>query len=291
MKGFKRLGIFLLTNLLVMTMLSVVMSFINVPMDQLWGLLIICAVFGFGGSLISLLMSKFMVKMAYKVQLVDPASASGKLRFVVDTLARMAEYHKIRMPEVGVFPSDAPNAFATGASKNKALIAFSSGLLASLSEEEIAAVAGHEMTHVIEGDMVTMSLMMGLVNTFVMFLARVLAFALDMALRDNRGRGGLGYFGYMLVVIVLQNVLMLLAYIPISYFSRQREFRADAGAAKLVSPGAMIDALKGISGNRQPVSSKATAADMAMIDNKRKVSLFSTHPSIEARIERLQKLL
>jgi len=291
MRGFRRLGIFLLTNILVMMMLSVIMSFIKVPMDQAWGLLIMCAVFGFGGSLISLWMSKFMVKMAYKVKLIDPASASGKLRFVVDTIQKMAEFHQIRMPEVGVFPSPTPNAFATGASKNKALIAFSSGLLESLSEEEIAAVAAHEMTHVTEGDMVTMSLMMGLVNTFVMFLARILAFALDMAMRDNRGRGGLGYFGYMLVVIVLQNVLMLLAYIPISYFSRQREYRADGGAAKLVSPLAMISALRAIGSSKQPATGKAAAADMAMINNHRKVSLFSTHPSIEDRIERLQKLL
>jgi len=291
MTGLRRLGIFLLTNALVLTMLSVVMSFIKVPMDQAWGLLIMCAVFGFGGSLISLWMSKFTVKLAYKVKLIDPNTASGKLGFVVDTIRKMAEYNKIRMPEVGVFPSDAPNAFATGATKNKALIAFSSGLLDSLSEEEIAAVAGHEMTHVIQGDMVTMSLMMGLVNTFVMFLARILAFALDIALRDNRGRGGLGYFGYMLVVIVLQNVLFLLAYIPISYFSRQREYRADAGAAKLVNPLAMISALRAIGGSKQPVPGKATAADMAMINNRRKVSLFSTHPSIEARVERLQRMM
>lgn len=291
MSGLRRFGIFLLTNILVMLMLSVVMSFIQVPMDQAWGLLILCAVFGFGGSLISLWMSKFTVKLAYKVKLIDPKTASGKLGFVVDTIRKMAEYNKIRMPEVGVFPSQAPNAFATGASKNKALIAFSTGLLDALSEEEIAAVAGHEMTHVLEGDMVTMSLLMGLVNTFVMFLARILAFALDIALRDNRGRGGLGYFGYMMVVIVLQNVLFLLAYIPISYYSRQREYRADAGAAKLVNPAAMISALRAIGGSKAQVNTKAAATDMAMINNRRKVSLFSTHPSIEDRVTRLQRLM
>jgi len=289
MRGFRRLGIFLLTNILVMMMLSVIMSFIKVPMDQAWGLLIMCAVFGFGGSLISLWMSKFMVKMAYKVKLIDPASASGKLRFVVDTIQKMAEFHQIRMPEVGVFPSPTPNAFATGASKNKALIAFSSGLVDRLSEDELAAVAGHELSHITSGDMVTMTLLMGVVNTFVMFFARIVTFAIDNAMRDNRG-GGLGFFGYMLVVTVLQNVLMLLAYIPISAISRHREYQADAGAAKLVGAGSMIEALKEISAAYHP-DKRTDSFALAKINNQRRVSLFATHPSIEARINRLQELM
>lgn len=291
MTGLKRIGIFVLTNILVMAMLSVILSLINIPMNQLWGLLTVCAVFGFGGSLISLWISKFTVKLAYRVQLIDPAQATGKLRFAYDTVRQMAEYRRIKMPEVGIFPSEAPNAFATGASRNSALIAFSTGLINSLNEEEIAAVAGHEMTHITEGDMVTMTLLMGMVNTFVMFVARILAFALDMAMRDNRGRGGLGYFGYMLVVMVLQNVLFLLAYIPISSYSRWREYRADAGAAKLINPGAMISALRAIDSYVTKDKGKQQAADMAMISNKRKVSIFATHPSIGDRIARLQQIM
>lgn len=291
MSALRRIGFFLLTNILVMMMLTVILSFVGLRMDDVGGLLVICAIFGFGGSLISLWMSKFTVKMAYKVKKINPANASSKELYVLDTIQKMAQYNKIKMPEVGIFPSNVPNAFATGATKNSALIAFSTGLINSLSEEEIAAVAGHEMTHVLQGDMVTMSLLMGLVNTFVMFVARILAFALDMALRDNKGRGGLGYFGYMLVVMLLQNVLFLLAYIPISAYSRHREYRADAGAAKLVSPMAMISALRALDLTNQPVSPKAMATDMAMINNKRKVSLFATHPTIEDRVRALEQML
>lgn len=291
MIGLRRIGIFLLTNLLVMAVLSIILSFIHVDMRQMWGLLIICALFGFGGSFLSLLMSKFTIKMAYRVQLIDPSNATGKYRTIYETIRQMAEYRRIRMPEVGIYPSEQPNAFATGASKNSALIAFSSGLVNRLSDEEVAAVAGHEMTHVTEGDMVTMTLLMGVVNTFVMFAARVITFALDVAMRDDRGRGGLGYFGYMLVVMVLQNVLMLLANIPICSYSRYREYRADAGAANLTSPGAMISALRMIDGFTAESKQRKTAADMAMISNKRRMSIFSTHPSLEQRIEHLQKLM
>lgn len=291
MSGLRRIGIFLLSNILVMFVLGIILRFVPLPQDQFWALLVVCAIFGFGGSFISLWLSKFTVKRAYRVQLIDPTTASGKVRFAYDTIQKMAEYHRIKMPQVGVFPSDTPNAFATGASKNSALIAFSTGLLATLNEDEIAAVAGHEMTHVMEGDMVTMTLLMGLVNTFVMFVARILATALDIALRDKRGRGGLGYFGYILVVSLLQNILFLLAYIPISAYSRHREYRADAGAARIVRPEAMISALRALGANDKPVSEKRYATDMAMINNKRKVSLFATHPSIEARILRLERMM
>jgi heat shock protein HtpX len=291
MKGLKRIGIFLLTNLLVMAVLSLILSVIRVDMSQMWGLLIICAVFGFGGSFLSLLLSKFTIKLAYKVQLIDASNSTGKLRIIYDTIRKMAEFRQIKMPQVGIYPSPQPNAFATGATKNSALIAFSSGLVDRLSEEELAAVAGHEMTHVTEGDMVTMTLLMGVVNTFVMFAARVITFAIDMAMRDDRGRGGLGFFGYMLVVMVLQNVLMLLANIPICSYSRYREYRADAGAASLTSPVAMISALRMIDSFSSEAKTRKTAADMAMISNKRRMSIFSTHPSLEQRIERLQKLM
>ncbi|NLO11883.1 MAG: protease HtpX [Candidatus Cloacimonetes bacterium] len=291
MKSLTRIGLFIITNILVMMVLSAILAFFNIPMDQLWGFLVVCAIFGFGGSFISLFLSKFMVKRAYRVKLIDPANAQGKELFVVETIRNMADHHRIKMPQVGVFPSVSLNAFATGARKNSALVAFSDSLLYNLSEEEIAAVAGHEMTHIIEGDMVTMSLLMGLVNTFVMFLARILAAVLDSALKDDEGKGGLGFIGYRLVVMLLQNVLFLLAYIPVSAYSRHREYRADAGSAKLVGPAAMISALRALEQNVSPPSPKRMATDMAMIHNKRKVSLFATHPTIEDRVQRLQRMM
>ncbi|MDZ4183159.1 MAG: protease HtpX [Candidatus Cloacimonadaceae bacterium] len=290
MVGLKRFGIFFVTNLLVMAVLSVILSLINIPMDQMWGLLAICAIFGFAGSFISLWTSKFTVKLAYKVKLIKPLEAGGKERFLYDTILKMAEFEGIKMPEVGIYPSHDVNAFATGATRNSSLIAFSSGLLDSLTEDEIAAVAGHEMTHITQGDMVTMTLLMGMVNTFVMFLARVLAFALDVAMRDKRGRGGLGYFGYFIVVMLLQNVLFLLAYIPICSYSRHREYRADSGAARLTGAGNMINALQKIGRLHQP-EKKTDAYAMAKINNTRRASLYATHPALQDRIERLQKMI
>ncbi|MDP2172624.1 MAG: protease HtpX [Candidatus Cloacimonadaceae bacterium] len=290
MTGLKRFGIFIITNLLVMMVISVILSLINIPMDQLWGLLAICAIFGFAGSFISLWTSKFAVKLAYKVKLVKPEEASGKARFLYDTIEKMAAFEKIKMPEVGIYPSQDANAFATGATRNSSLIAFSSGLLDNLSEEEIAAVAGHEMTHITQGDMVTMTLLMGLVNTFVMFLARVLAFALDVAMRDKNGRGGLGFFGYFIVVMLLQNVLFLLAYIPICSYSRFREYRADGGAARLTGAANMINALEKI-GRLHVPEKKTDAYATAKINNTRKASLYATHPAMKDRIERLRKMI
>jgi heat shock protein HtpX len=286
----RRIGIFLFTNLLVMLVLGIVLQFIHLPQNQVISLLIICALFGFGGAFISLLLSKFSAKMAYRIQIVDPASATGKVKYLYDTIKQMAEYNRIRVPEIGVYQSEDSNAFATGASKNRSLIAFSTGLLNRLNEEEISAVAGHEMTHVLQGDMVTMTLLMGIVNTFVMFLARILATVLDMAMRDDRGRGGLGFFGYFLVVMVMQNVLMLLANIPLCAYSRHREYQADHGAAELTQPSYMITALEKIAGAHTP-QVKADAFSLAKINNNRRMSLFATHPPIEKRIEALRKMM
>ena len=167
-------------------------------------------------------------------------------------------------------------------------MAFSSGMLQTLSNDEIAAVAGHEMTHISEGDMVSMTLVMGLVNTFVMFLARIVATVLDSAMRGDRGRGGLGYMGYYLVVILLQNVLMVLAMIPVSYYSRYREYRADRGAAELTG-ASKCAALQKIDRYYAPENRQDSFA-LAKINNKKRISLFATHPSVEDRIERLRNL-
>lgn len=289
MSFLKRIGIFLLTNFLVMMAISIVINLLGLSMEGMWGMLVLCAMFGMGGSFISLLLSKSMAKWGYKIQILKPGVSHPKATFLHSAIESMAAERGIKTPEIGIYNSADANAFATGASANAALVAFSSGLVDRLSEDELAAVAGHELTHITNGDMVTMTLLMGVVNTFVMFFARILSFAIDNALRDNRG-GGLGYFGYMMVVTVLQNVLMLLAYIPISAFSRWREYRADAGAAKLAGAGAMIDALKQIAVSYAP-EKRSDSYALAKINNKRRVSLFATHPSIEDRIARLQAML
>lgn len=290
MTFIKRMSIFLITNFLVMAAISVIVSLLGFRMDGLWGLLILCAMFGMGGSFISLMLSKSMAKWSYKVQVIKPGVAHPKAAFfLLAAINNMAEQQGITPPEVGIYNSPDANAFATGASQNSALIAFSTGIIDKLNEDELAAVAGHELSHITNGDMVTMTLLMGIVNTFVMFFARIIAYAINSSLRDNRG-GGLGYFGYIMVVSLLQNALMLLAYIPISSYSRFREFRADAGAARLTGAIPMIEALKKISMAYHP-EKRSDSYALAKINNRRKVSLFSTHPSMEARIERLQALI
>lgn len=289
MKGLKRFGFYLLLNLLVVSMLSIIMAFVPMPKNQVYTLLVFCAIFGFAGSLISLFLSKFMAKKAYKIHIIDASAKDPKARFLYDTVHFLANEAGINCPEIGIYPSQDVNAFATGASRNNSLIAFSSGMLNLLSEEELAAVAGHEMTHISEGDMVSMTLVMGLINTFVMFGARIVATLLDSALRGDRGRGGLGYMGYYLVVILLQNILMFLAMIPASYYSRYREFRADKGAAHLTNSADMIAALEKI--ERYYIKDRRQDSfAMAKINSKAAASLFATHPPISKRIEKLRNL-
>jgi len=289
MAFLKRIGIFLITNLLVMLVLGFVVSILGLKFQETWGLLIICAIFGMGGSVISLFLSKPLVKASYKVQIVKPGVTHPKIAYLVSAVEAMAAERNLKTPEIGIYNSKDANAFATGASQNSALIAFSSALIDRLSEDELAAVAGHEMSHISNGDMVTMTLLMGVVNTFVMFFARILTVIIDNALRDDRG-GGLGYFGYMLVIMVLQNILMLLANIPIAAYSRWREFKADAGSANLVGAAPMIEALKKIAVAYVP-EKRTDSYALAKINNRKRMSLFATHPPIEVRIQRLQELL
>ncbi|HOH46515.1 MAG TPA: protease HtpX [Candidatus Cloacimonadota bacterium] len=285
MSGLKRIGLFLLTNFLVIITLSVIVSISGIRLENYSGLLVLCAVFGFAGSLISLLLSKTIVKASYKIQIIDSQNASGRLLDLYRAIHQMSQQLGFRTPEVGIYPSAEVNAFATGASANKALVAFSQGIVERLDDDELAAVAGHELSHIGNGDMITMTLLTGVANTFVMFFARVLASVIANSNRDNRG--GMGYFGYYLIVMLLENVMMLLAYIPISAFSRWREYGADAGAADLVGAGSMINALAKIDRNYVKDTKKDSFA-MAKIENRHRVSLWSTHPSIEARIKRLQ---
>jgi len=286
MSGLKRIGLFLATNLLVVIVISVIMSFLGLDSASYTGLLVMCLLFGMVGSFISLSISKWVAKISYKIQVIDPNTAQGKILHLHRTISQMAAYKGIQCPEVGVYASREVNAFATGASKNSALIAVSSALLDALNEDELAAVAAHEFSHIENGDMLTMTLLTGVANTFVMFFARILAFAISNAMRGDR-KGGLGVMGYWMMIILLENVLMLLAYIPVCYFSRWREYRADAGAAALTHPNSMIAALEKIDRNYFPEQKKDSYA-LAKINNRHRASLYASHPSIPQRIERLK---
>ncbi len=286
----KRVVLFLATNIAVLLLLSVVISVLG--LDR-WlaaeginyqGLLVFSAVIGFGGAFISLAMSKMMAKWSTGARVIDGTEGTTEY-WLVQTVKRLAEKAGIGMPEVAVYEG-APNAFATGAFRNSSLVAVSTGLVQSMSKEEVEAVLGHEIGHVANGDMVTLTLIQGVVNTFVIFLSRVVAFFVDkVVFRTERGVGP----GFYITAIVFQIVFGVLASIIVAWFSRQREFRADAAAADLLgSPRPMMSALARLGGlepGALPQSMKA-----AGITDKPSgfAALFSTHPPVEERIAALQ---
>ncbi len=282
---FRRILLFLLTNFLVVITLGILLNLIlpmlGIQVRGSTGLAIFCGIFGMGGAMISLLISRWIAKRAYHIQLVGPGDP---LYQMVEKLARHAN---IPTPEVGVYPSPEVNAFATGYSKNASLVAFSEGILHQMDRREIEAVAAHEVSHIANGDMVTLALLTGVANAFVMFFARAIASVIDQFLSDEEG-GGLGFFAYFIVVILLESVFMMLAYIPIAAFSRYREYRADAGSAELTSREAMIDALRRIHQQTQTVKGESTTFAMAKISSSKRASLWATHPPLEMRIRRLQ---
>ena len=286
----KRILLFVMTNLAVVVVLGVVASLLGVNRYltanglNLGALLGFALVMGFGGAIISLLISKPMAKWSAKVQIID-GTGSADERWIVDTVRGFADKAGIGMPEVGIFPGD-PNAFATGAFKNNALVAVSTGLLQGMTREEVEAVIGHEVAHVANGDMITMTLIQGVMNTFVVFLSRVIGYAVDSFLnKNNENRSGPG-IGYYATTIVLDIVLGFLAAIIVAWFSRQREFRADAGAAQLMGRRQpMINALARLGGTHTQELPKSMAA-MGIAGGIGK--LFSTHPPIEERIAALQ---
>lgn len=290
----KRWGLFLTVNILVLAVLGFIMQLVGIQKGDWVSLLLYCAVFGFAGAVISLFSSKALAKSSYKIQPLTRETASGKALYLYDTIEKMAAHKGIRMPEFGVYQAADNNAFATGASKNKSLIAFSSAIMDNLNEEELSAVAGHEMTHITEGDMVTTTLLMGTINTFVLFLANIIAAILSgrrgRGESDGRSTNMINTASQSAVAMVVQNVLMVLANIALCAHSRHREFIADAGSAKLTTPGHMITALEKISGGYVP-SKHQDAFAIAKINNFNPMSLFATHPPIEKRIERLQKMM
>lgn len=288
----KRILLFLLTNIAIMVVLSITLRILGVDSIlaengsdlNIQALVILSGVIGFGGSFISLLISKWMAKrMTGAVVITNPGSNIE--RWLLSTVEKQSKIVGIKMPEVAIFPSPAMNAFATGASKNKALVAVSQGLLDNMSEGEIEAVVGHEMSHVANGDMVTLALIQGVVNTFVVFLSRVVGHIVDrVILKNNQGHG----IGYFVTVMVSQVVLSILASTIVMYFSRKREFIADTGGADLAGHQNMINALKRL-GQVEPEALPEQMAAFGINDKGGIMALFSSHPPIEARIAALEE--
>jgi heat shock protein HtpX len=286
----KRIILFVLTNLAVVVVLGIVASLLGVNRFltpnglDLTALLGFALIMGFGGAFISLLISKPVAKWSSGVQVIaQPSNADEK--WLVDTVKKLADKSGIGMPEVGIFQGD-PNAFATGAFKNSALVAVSTGLLQNMTHEEIEAVLAHEVAHIANGDMVTMALIQGVMNTFVVFLSRVVGYAVDSFLRKNDSENTGPGMGYWITTIVLDIVLGFLAAIVVAWFSRQREFRADASAAQLMGrKQPMINALARLGGVHTAELPKSMAA-MGIAGGIGQ--LFSTHPPIEQRISALQ---
>jgi heat shock protein HtpX len=287
----KRIFLFVVTNLAIVVVLSIVAQLIGLDRwlamrgGSLDGLLVFAAFFGFAGSLISLAISKWTAKRMMGVRVIEQPSTSSE-QWLIETVRRLATQAGIGMPEVGVFDSPEPNAFATGARRNHALVAVSSGLLASMSRTEVEAVLGHEITHVSNGDMVTLALIQGVVNTFVFFLSRVIGEVVDRAIsRDNDSRG----MGYMVTVLVSQLVLGILASMIVMWFSRRREFRADAGGAHLSGRENMIAALERLRvAHEQPMPPQMDAFAISGRVGNGLTRLFMSHPPLEERIAALR---
>ncbi|NLJ51669.1 MAG: protease HtpX [Alcaligenaceae bacterium] len=288
-----RIVLFLATNLAIILVLSITTSIFGLNRwltDQgidYTSLLVFALIVGFTGSIISLLISKPMAKMSTRARVINPSQPANRQEaWLVETVSQFAQRAGIGMPEVAIYEG-APNAFATGAFKNNALVAVSTGLLQSMNEEEVAAVLGHEIAHVANGDMVTMTLIQGVVNTFVIFLARVVGYAIDRAVFRNEREGtGIGYF---LTVIVLEIVFGIVASMIVAWFSRQREFRADAGAAQLMgTPSSMIKALQRLQQLQEGELPKNIQA-LGISNSNKLANLFATHPPLEVRIQALAK--
>jgi heat shock protein HtpX len=286
----KRIVLFLITNLAVMLVLSVTLSLLGVNQwltangINFGMLLAFAAVIGFGGAFISLLMSKWMAKFSTGAQVIDTPQSADEV-WLVNSVRGFAEKAGIGMPEVAIFQG-APNAFATGAFKNSSLVAVSTGLLESMTREEVEAVIGHEVAHIANGDMVTLTLIQGVLNTFVVFLARVVGFFVDKVIfKTERGIGP----GFMITVFVCEIVFGILASIIVAWFSRQREFRADAGSAAMMgSPRSMIGALRRLGGAEPAALPQSLQAFGIAEGHNRLLALFSSHPPIPVRIAALE---
>lgn len=290
----KRIALFMATNMAVLAVAAVVLNLIGIEsilmtngVDlDLGALLIFSAVFGFAGSFISLAMSKWMAKRATGAQVIEsPRNATEN--WLLATVQRQAREAGIGCPEVAIYDSPEPNAFATGMSRNKSLVAVSTGLLRQMSQDEVEAVLGHEVSHVANGDMVTLALLQGVVNTFVIFLSRVIGFVVDrVVLRNERGLG----IGYFVTSIVAQIVLGFLASTIVAWYSRRREFRADHGGASLAGRDKMIAALRALQRGHMPSALPESMAAYGISGGIRQglQRFFMSHPPLEERISALQ---
>jgi heat shock protein HtpX len=285
---FKRVALFLATNLAVLALVSVVMSILGVNANQFGGLLVMAALFGFGGSIISLLISKWMAKRATGAHVIDTPRNEAE-QWLLATVRRQAQQAGIGMPEVAIYDAPEINAFATGANRNKALVAVSTGLLRAMERDEAEAVLGHEVSHVANGDMVTMALLQGVLNTFVIVLARVVGRVVDGYLSGGRDNGG-GGIGYYVIVFALDMVFGLFASMIAMWFSRHREFRADAGGASLAGRNKMIAALERLAQNHgQSTLPKQVAAFGISGGNGGGLRrLLMSHPPLDERIAALR---
>lgn len=295
----RRLLLFIATNLLVIMTISIVTSLLGLHHYlthygiNYTQLALFCAIWGTGGAFISLFMSKFIAKMAMGVVIINPNNATREERFLVEMIHRLAKKAGLKkMPEVGIYHSPELNAFATGPSKNDALVAVSSGLLTNMNHDEIEAVLGHEISHVANGDMVTMTLVQGIVNAFALFLSRIIAYAISLSLSrsDERESGDISYMTYSVLTIIFDILFTLLGTLLVAAYSRWREYRADAGGARLAGRNNMIAALlrlqKGVALEENQAPSLAT---LKISHQHSWFELFSTHPPISKRVERLEK--
>ncbi len=299
----KRIFLFLALNFLVIFMITTILNIFNIrPYLSAYGinyseLLIFCLIWGMGGAFISLALSRKMAKWMMGVETIDPQTRDPRLRELVKTVHHLAKNAGLpALPEVGIYHSNDVNAFATGPTRSRALVAVSTGLLNRMKEKEIEAVLGHEISHVANGDMVTMTLLQGVVNAFVMFLARVLAYALSGLGKNRQENSGGSYMSYMLFVYLFEVVFMILGSLVVAAYSRHREFRADAGGARLAGKESMIAALQALQNLQQardPHENSAQKEAMAAFkishpSKKGLFRLFASHPPLEERIERLR---
>jgi heat shock protein HtpX len=288
----KRVILFLATNLAILVVLSVTLRLLGVEriLDErgidldLGALLILAAVMGMGGSFLSLALSKWTAKRFTGAQVIDTPRTPGE-QWLIQTVRRQAQAAGIGMPEVAVFAADEPNAFATGARRNNALVAVSTGLLERMKPEEVEAVLGHEVSHVANGDMVTLALVQGVVNTFVIFLSRVIGFVVDrVVFKTERGHGP----AFWVTAIIAELVIGILASLIVFWFSRRREYRADAGGARLAGREKMIGALQRLKADTTPLPDQLAAFGISGKTRGGLLRLFTTHPSIDERIARLR---
>lgn len=282
----KRIFLFLLTNIAVVATISIILSVLGVrPGDGLGPLAIFCLVWGMGGAFISLLISRWMAKRAMGVQLVDGNTGNADADWLYRTVQKLAQQANLPMPEVGIYDSPEVNAFATGPSRSRSLVAVSTGILRAMKRNELEAVLGHEMSHIANGDMVTMTLLQGVMNSFVMFAARIIASIAAGQSKSERGSDGI----YFVVRFIVEIVLGIAGSLVTAWFSRYREFRADAGGASMAGSENMVAALKRLAEGPQGVDSRAPAlASFKISGAPGFMALFSTHPPLEVRIAALR---